>query len=124
MRVRLKNRFGRRYMSNKEFLDYASDLDLLTDHLSSSLLEITEMHGIITPIARIRFPLEIARRWHKERYPQEANLTVLRVTRRALRRRAHCARRSIAISGAGQKSTASARICWMTSRRNMPHSSR
>jgi hypothetical protein len=71
MHVRFKNRFGRRYMSDKEFLDYASDLNLLTDHPSSSLLEFTEKHGILTPIARIRFPPEIARRWYKERYPQE-----------------------------------------------------
>lgn len=71
MRVRLKNRFGRRYMSDKEFLDYVSDLDLLTDHPSSSLLEFTEKHGILTPVARLRFPPEIARRWFKDRYPQE-----------------------------------------------------
>lgn len=71
MHVRFKNRFGRRYMSDKEFLDYASDLNLRTDHPSSSLLEFTEKHGILTPIARIRFPPEIARRWYKERYPQE-----------------------------------------------------
>lgn len=71
MRLRLKNRFGRRYMSHKEFLDYAKDLDLLIDHPSSGLLEFTEKHGILIPVARIRFPPEIARRWHKERYPKE-----------------------------------------------------
>jgi hypothetical protein len=48
-------------MSDREFLDYASDLNLLTDYPSSSLLEFTEKHGILTPIARIRFPPEIAR---------------------------------------------------------------
>jgi hypothetical protein len=70
MHVRFKNRFGRRYMSDREFLDYASDLNLLTDYPSSSLLEFTEKHGIIAPIARVRFPPEIARCWYKERYPQ------------------------------------------------------
>jgi hypothetical protein len=42
MHVRFKNRFGRRYMTDKEFLDYASDLNLLTDYPSSSLLEFTK----------------------------------------------------------------------------------
>lgn len=63
MHVRFKNRFGRRYMTDKEFLDYASDLNLPTDYPSSSLLKFTEKHGILTPIARIRFPPEIARQF-------------------------------------------------------------
>ena len=66
MRLRLKNRFGKRYISAKEFLDYASELDLIVDHPSSRLLEFTEKHGILTPIARVQFPPEIGRRWHKE----------------------------------------------------------
>lgn len=71
MRLRMKNRFGRRYISDKEFLEYASDLDLIVDHPSARLLEFTEKHRILTPVARVRFPPEIARRWHKDRYPQE-----------------------------------------------------
>lgn len=71
MHVRIKNRFGRRYISDAEFLDYASDLDLIVDHPSPRLLEFTEEHEILMPVARVRFPPEIARRWHKDHYPQE-----------------------------------------------------
>lgn len=71
MRVRIKNKFGRRYISAAEFLDYASDLDLIVDHPSPQLLEFMEEHEILAPVVRVRFPPEIARRWHKERYPQE-----------------------------------------------------
>jgi hypothetical protein len=60
--------FGRRYISDKEFLNYARDLDIFTDHPSASILEFMERHGILHPAARIRFPPEIVRRWHKERY--------------------------------------------------------
>ncbi len=52
----MKSRFGRRYISDKEFLDYARDLDLFTDQPSQRLLEFLERHGILTPVARIRFP--------------------------------------------------------------------
>lgn len=69
--MRIKNRFGRRYISDTEFLDYASDLDLIVDHPSPRLLEFTEEHEILTPVARVRFPPEIVRRWHKDRSPQE-----------------------------------------------------
>ncbi|MGE0683495.1 MAG: hypothetical protein AB7P69_21665 [Candidatus Binatia bacterium] len=68
----MKNRFGRRYISDTEFLDYAADLDLLVDHPSVHLLEFTEKYGILMPVARVRFPPEIVRRWHKDRYPQES----------------------------------------------------
>lgn len=67
----LINRFGNRYLSDKEFLDYAKDLDLLVDHPQPSLLEFVERLGILMPVARIRFPAEIARRWQKESYPTE-----------------------------------------------------
>lgn len=70
-RWRMKNRFGRRYLLDKEFLDYGQDLDLFVDHPSKSVLEFAEKHGLLTPVARIRFPPEIARRWCEERYPQE-----------------------------------------------------
>lgn len=64
----MKNRFGRRYISDKELLDYAQDLDL-ADQPQARLLEFMEKHGLILPVARIRFPSEIACRWHKDRYP-------------------------------------------------------
>lgn len=67
----MKNRFGRRYIAHREFLDYAKSLDLFTDHPSDGLLEFLEKHGILPPAARIMFPPEIARRWHKDRYPGE-----------------------------------------------------
>ncbi len=65
----MKNLFGKRYISDKEFLDYAWDVGLFADHPSRLLLEFLERHGILKPSARIRFPAEIARRWHKDHYP-------------------------------------------------------
>lgn len=44
----MKNRFGRRFISHKEFLDYAKDLDLIVDHPSARLLGFAEKHGILT----------------------------------------------------------------------------
>ena len=67
----MKNRFGKRYISDKEFLDYAWDVDLFTDHPPRRVLEFRERHGILSPVASIRFPAEIARRWHKDNYPAE-----------------------------------------------------
>lgn len=67
----LISRFGNRYVSDKEFLDYAKELGLFVDHPRSSLLEFLERQGIIMPVARIRFPAGIAHRWSKERYPAE-----------------------------------------------------
>lgn len=67
----MKNRFGRRYISDKEFLDYARDVDLFKEHPPRHLLEFLERRGILNPVARIRFPAEIARRWYQERYPTD-----------------------------------------------------
>ena len=67
----MKNRFGRRFISDKELLDYASDAGLFTDYPPRRLLEFLERHGILAPVARIRFPPEVARRWMRERNPQE-----------------------------------------------------
>jgi len=67
----MKNRFGRRFISHKEFLDYGSDVGLFTDYPPWRLLEFLERHGILTPVARIRFPPEVARHWMKERNPEE-----------------------------------------------------
>jgi hypothetical protein len=71
---RVKNRFGRRYISDKELLDYASDLDLFAHYPPQPLLEFVERHGILNPAVRIRFPAEIARRWHKEQHPTETDI--------------------------------------------------
>lgn len=65
----MKNRFGRRYITHKELLDYAKDLDLFTDHPPERLPAFLERHALLNPVARIRFPPEVVRRWHKERYP-------------------------------------------------------
>jgi len=65
----MKNCFGRRYISHKDFLDYAKELDLFTDMPSQHLLEFLERHGILTPVVRVRFPPEIVRRMYKEMYP-------------------------------------------------------
>jgi hypothetical protein len=65
----MANQFGRRFITHKEFLDYARDLDLFTDQPSPHFLEYLERRGILNPVARVRFPQEIVRRWHKERYP-------------------------------------------------------
>jgi hypothetical protein len=67
----MKNRFGKRFISDREFLDYASDLGLFIDHPPRRLLEFLERLGILTPVARLRFPPEIARRWFLERHPDE-----------------------------------------------------
>lgn len=63
------DKFGKRYLSHKEFSDYAKELDLLGNHMSEGLLEFLERRAIINPVARLRFPEEIARRSHLERHP-------------------------------------------------------
>lgn len=65
----MSNQFGRRYITPKAFLDYARELDLFTDQPSQRLLEFLERHGSLDPVARIRFPPEIVRRWHRQRHP-------------------------------------------------------
>ncbi len=67
----MKNRFGKRYITDKEFLDYAWDTGLFTDHPSRGFLQFLEARGILNPVARIRFPPECVRRWYLERYPSE-----------------------------------------------------
>lgn len=65
------DRFGRRFISDKDLLKYAADLDLFSDPPRRGILEFLERRGILNPVARIRFPGEIARSWHKQRYPND-----------------------------------------------------
>ncbi|MBK9130030.1 MAG: hypothetical protein IPM20_00095 [Gammaproteobacteria bacterium] len=65
----MNNQFGRRYITHKELLDYAKDLGLFTDHPPDRLPEFLERNGLLNPVARIRFPPEIVRRWYKELHP-------------------------------------------------------
>jgi hypothetical protein len=71
MEIRMKNRFGKRFISDKELLGYAQDLDLFAGHPPSTLPEFLERSGVLMPVARIQFPPEVARRWNKDRYPSE-----------------------------------------------------
>lgn len=66
MRIRTKNRFGRRYISLRELRDYAVDLDLDTHPTRKSLIEFFEKEGLLTPIVRIQFPPEVLRRFEQE----------------------------------------------------------
>jgi hypothetical protein len=66
--------FGRRFLSDREFLQYAASLDLFADGPSPLLLEFAERLGVLNPVARIRFPPEIARRWHKDHHADEVTI--------------------------------------------------
>lgn len=66
MRIRMKNRFGKRYIALRELRDYAVDLDLDTRPPRESLIEFFEMEGLLSPVARLLFPHDILRRFEQE----------------------------------------------------------
>lgn len=57
---------GHRFISDEKLLKYAKDLGLFPDHPPRHLLEYLEKEGLLTPVARVQFPGEIVRRWHKD----------------------------------------------------------
>ncbi len=67
--IRTKNRFGRRYIRQKELCDYAVDLDLSTHPPARELMEFLEREGLLTPVCRINLPADILRRCTRETYP-------------------------------------------------------
>src|SRR5262245_35991493 len=60
--------FGQRYLSQPKLIEYAKHLGLRGWRLDE-VLELAERFGIVTPIARIRFPDSVARRWFRDRFP-------------------------------------------------------
>ncbi|HNP29100.1 MAG TPA: hypothetical protein PKK23_08655 [Nitrospirales bacterium] len=71
--IRTKNQFGKRFISWRNLSDYMVDLDLISQSPGQDLLEYLEREGLLYPVARVRFPGEIARRFEMGKYPS-ANL--------------------------------------------------
>lgn len=67
--IRMKNRFGKRFILWRDFSDYMVDLDLAPQSPGQNLFEYLERERLLYPIARVRFPGEIARRFEMEKYP-------------------------------------------------------
>lgn len=64
--IRLKNRFGRRYMSLQELRNYVVDLDLQEHPPSEAFFEFLERESLVSPILRLRFPPAVLRRFEME----------------------------------------------------------
>lgn len=71
MKIRTKNRFGRRYISLRELSEYAVDLDLVTQTIRESLVEFFEKEDLLAPVARIQFPPDVLRRFEMEERPDQ-----------------------------------------------------
>lgn len=67
--VRMKNKFGKRYIRLRELRDYAVDLDLCPQPPGDGLMEFLERHALLTPVCRIDMPPEIQRRFAQENHP-------------------------------------------------------
>lgn len=65
------DQYGRRYIAADAFLSYARHLGLFPDHPDERLLEFLDRNEILRPVARIRFPPSIVRRWFKDDHPSE-----------------------------------------------------
>lgn len=63
---RTKNQFGKRYIRLHKFRGYAVDLNLAAQEQSKQFFEYLEREGLLTPIARVRLPGEIARRFESD----------------------------------------------------------
>jgi len=68
------NRFGKRYITSSDLVAYAKSLFPTAGQISERLLEFMERHDLLRPVARVSFPAEIVRRWHKEDYPTEQTI--------------------------------------------------
>jgi hypothetical protein len=58
----------RRYIRQRDFIEYAKHLGLSRFGLEGEL-ELAERLAIVTPAARVRFPDDVVRRWHRDKYP-------------------------------------------------------
>lgn len=67
------NRFGRRYITQRQFVEYAKDTGLDPPFLAS-IIEFAERFCILAPAARVRFPDPVVRRWYRDRHPHEGVL--------------------------------------------------
>jgi hypothetical protein len=67
------DQFGRRYVQQRAFIDYAKRLGVPAPFLDD-VVEFAERFAILRPAARVRYPDPIVRRWSRERYPDEKHI--------------------------------------------------
>jgi hypothetical protein len=61
--------FGRRFILQRAFVEYAKGVGLDEPFLDQKL-ELAERLGILVPVARVRYPDAVVRRWEQRKYPQ------------------------------------------------------